>query len=381
LKVKVKSVDNGDFCGHIHELNRQLRMKETISAIGVMSGTSLDGLDIAYCKFSKEQDAWSFSVIQAKCVNYTQEWQERLSTANALSGIGLTALDASFGSFIAQQVLDFLKETDLPTPDIVASHGHTVFHAPAAGYTLQIGSGAHIAAATGITTFNDFRSMDVALGGQGAPLVPVGDAMLFGNYAACLNLGGFSNISFDINGKRMAFDVCPVNIVMNPLAEKVGHRFDRDGALAASGNVLPQLLERLNALSVYHLQPRPSLSREWLETAVLPLIPSDEKMEDVLRTLSEHAAQQIAAVLNTLGGVGEVLVTGGGAYNRFLVQRVQSLSPMTVTVPESILVEFKEALIFAFLGVLRMRGEINVLRSVTGASSDSCSGGVHLGKF
>lgn len=356
-------------------------MKETITAIGIMSGTSLDGLDIAYCQFSQEHGAWSFSISQAKCVNYTQEWQDRLSTAHALSGIGLTALDASFGSFIAQQILAFLKETGLPSPDLVASHGHTVFHAPAAGYTLQIGSGAHIAAATGITTVNDFRSMDVALGGQGAPLVPVGDALLFGSYAACLNLGGFSNISFDSNGKRMAFDVCPVNIVMNPLAEKVGQRFDRDGALAASGNVLPQLLEGLNALPIYHLQPRPSLYREWLEREVLPLIPSEERIEDVLRTLSEHAAQQIAAVLNTLGGAGEVLVTGGGAYNHFLVKRLHSLTSKAIIVPDNTLVEFKEAMIFAFLGVLRMRGEINVLKSVTGATSDSCSGGAHLGKF
>jgi anhydro-N-acetylmuramic acid kinase len=353
-------------------------MKQTTTVIGIMSGTSLDGLDIAYCQFSKEPERWTFSISDAKCVHYSPEWRERFSTAHALSGIELTALDAHFGRFIAQQVNDFLKGTGLPKPDLIASHGHTVFHAPAAGYTLQVGSGAHIAAATGITTVNDFRSMDVALGGQGAPLVPVGDALLFGNYAACLNLGGFSNISFDSHGERTAFDICPVNIVMNPLAEILGQPFDRDGALAASGSIMPQLLEQLNGLSIYHTKKRPSLSREWLEAEVLPLIPSEKRTEDVLRTFAEHSAQQMAIVLNTLSGAREVLLTGGGAYNRFLVERLRSLTPMTIVVPDSIIVEFKEAVIFAFLGVLRMRRETNVLRSVTGAISDSCSGAVHL---
>jgi len=353
-------------------------MKHHYTAIGIMSGTSLDGLDIAYGQFSKESGRWTFSISDAKCLHYSFEWRARLSTAHGLSGKELSAFDAHFGRFIAKQINDFLKGTGLPKPDLIASHGHTVFHAPAAGCTLQVGSGAHIAAATGITTVNDFRSKDVALGGQGAPLVPVGDALLFGNYSACLNLGGFSNISFDRHGERVAFDICPVNIVMNPLAEKLGQPFDRDGTSAASGKILPRFLEQLNALSTYHSNQRPSLSREWLEAEVLPLIPSEERTEDVLRTFAEHSAQQMAAVLNELNGAGEVLLTGGGAYNRFLVERLRSLTPMTIVVPDSIIIEFKEALIFAFLGVLRMQGETNVLRSVTGAVSDSCSGAVHL---
>lgn len=345
-----------------------------------MSGTSLDGVDIAYCAFTEHGGQWEFSIKAAGCVAYDDGWRTRLSTAHLLPGLELTALDADFGRFIAEQVNIFLKEEMLPKPDLLASHGHTVFHAPKRGFTLQIGSGAHIAALTGITTVNDFRSMDVALGGQGAPLVPVGDRLLFGQYAACLNLGGFSNISFEEDGQRMAFDICPVNIVMNPLAERLGHPFDRDGTMASSGNLLPSLLQRLNALEIYRSGKRPSLSREWVETEVLPLIPSEERTQDILRTLSEHAAQQMAAVLNTIG-TGEVLLTGGGANNHFLLDRLRELTSMKLSVPGEGLVGFKEALVFAFLGVLRMRGDVNVLRSVTGAECDSCSGTVHLSVF
>jgi len=356
---------------------RSSEVKQITSALGVMSGTSLDGLDLAYCQFSKDGQ-WSFAIDEAVCIPYSQEWKARLRQAHLLSGKELTTLDADFGQYIGKAITSFLVEKGLAVPDTIASHGHTVFHSPKDSYTLQIGSGAHIAATTGITTVNDFRSMDVALGGQGAPLVPIGDALLFGQYAACLNLGGFSNISFEKDGNRVAFDICPVNISMNPIAEKLGAEYDRDGAFAAEGQILSQLLQDLNALAVYHSKERPSLSREWLEMEVLPSLKDTEKPHDVLRTLSEHAALQMAYVLNAEVGKGEVLVTGGGAYNRFLMERLQQLTDVKVIVPDSVTVEFKEALVFAFLGVLRMRGEVNVLKAVTGSVADSCSGAVHF---
>ena len=352
-------------------------MQNKVTAIGVMSGTSLDGLDLAYCTF-RFDTKWSYHLDAVQCISYSESWKQNLEHAHLLSGKELTALHVAFGIYIGSRVKAFLDEVDLPAPHIIASHGHTVFHAPHHGYTLQIGSGQHIAAVSGITTVNDFRALDVALGGQGAPLVPLGDALLFGHYAACLNLGGFSNISFNAANVRLAFDICPVNIAMNPLAELLGAHFDKDGNFAATGKVLPQLFYKLNSLPIYHTLQRPSLSREWLEKEVLPLLPTEAKPADVLRTLSEHAAQQIAMVLDCHVKEGEVLVTGGGAYNRFLVDRIQQLTKVKVVVPDSKIVEFKEALVFAFLGVLRMRGEVNVLRLVTGASRDSCSGAVHL---
>jgi len=237
-------------------------MKKPMTAIGVMSGTSLDGLDIAYCSFSEQNGVWRYEIAAANCVCYDDHWRDRLSTAHELTGLELTALDTDLGRFIAQQINLFLEERSLPAPDLIASHGHTVFHAPERGYSLQLGCGAQIAVLTGITTVNDFRSMDVALGGQGAPLVPIGDKMLFGQYGACLNLGGFSNISFEKDGERMAMDICPVNIMLNPLAQKLGHTFDRGGALAAQGQLLPELLLNLNALDIYQADKRPSLSRK-----------------------------------------------------------------------------------------------------------------------
>jgi anhydro-N-acetylmuramic acid kinase len=352
-------------------------MSFTKTAIGIMSGTSLDGLDMAYCRFEERSGSWSFRLEATKCVEYSEEWRQRLASAHLLSGLDLTRLDADFGRFIAKQVMLFLREKGLMPPDLLASHGHTVFHAPSDGFTLQIGSGAHILAGTNITTVCDFRALDVALGGQGAPLVPIGDRLLFHDHEACLNLGGFSNISFEKDGQRRAFDICPVNIVLNPLAEKLGRPYDRDGAFAAVGSIHDSLLNGLDGL---YSQQRPSLSREWVEQYLLPIIPADEPVEDKLRTLSEHAARQIAEVLNSEVGNGRVLVTGGGAFNTFLLNRIRELTVVEVVVPEKSIVEFKEALVFALLGVLRTKEQVNTLASVTGARKDSSSGSILVAK-
>mgnify|MGYP001944117196 CR=1 FL=1 len=343
-----------------------------------MSGTSLDGLDLCYVAFTIDQ-SWSFEILGTKCVSYTEHWRETLKNAHTLDRKKLNALSLEFGRFTAEKVLAFLAETDLPSPDIICSHGHTVFHQPEKKITLQIGDGHEIADTTGIKTVSDFRSLDVSLGGQGAPLVPIGDELLFSEHAACLNLGGFSNISFKLDGGRKAFDVCPVNIVLNPLALKLGFEFDKSGELAKSGNLDIELLKKLNALSIYESKNRPSLAREWLEEVFTPLIDEAKvSTEDKLRTLTEHAAVQISKVINYNVKNGSVLVTGGGAKNDFLMERISELSAAEIVVPENEIVEFKEALIFAFLGVLKIRNEINVLNSVTGASRDSCSGVVNI---
>lgn len=348
----------------------------TTTAIGIMSGTSLDGLDLAYCTFTENSGAWHYTMSATRCVPYDDVWKARLSTAHGLAGDELTLLDADFGRYMAVEVMRFLEDQGLPAPELVASHGHTVFHSPERGFTLQIGSGVHLAAGTGITTVFDFRSLDVALGGQGAPLVPLGDHLLFSEYNACLNLGGFSNVSFEQSGLRRAFDICAVNIVLNRLAEREGVAFDRDGAMAASGTVLSDLLHTLNGL--HDGVTRPSLSREWVENGLLTLLPSEAHTSDLLRTVTEYAAHQMAQVINDIGPVGRVLVTGGGAYNTYLMDRMRQMTRMDLVVPDSALVEFKEALVFALLGVLRSQGLVNVLRSVTGASDDSCSGSVVL---
>jgi anhydro-N-acetylmuramic acid kinase len=347
---------------------------ERITAIGIMSGTSLDGLDLCYVEFTFN-GKWDFSIIASDCIRYDEQWASDLGNAHTFSSEKLEVLGKDFGRYTGNQVNAFLKKFGLAKPDMVCSHGHTVFHEPAKKFTLQIGDGQAIAEICGITTVSDFRSLDVSLGGQGAPLVPIGDELLFSSSTACLNLGGFSNISFRENGERRAFDICPVNIILNPLANALGKPFDEDGAMARSGKLDETLLKELNSLPIYSGTERPSLAREWLEHVFVPLVErASSSTQDKLRTVTEHAAQQISMVVNAKAAGGSVLVTGGGAKNGFLMERLSALSNAKIIAPEIEIVDYKEALIFAFLGVLRMRNETNVLRSVTGASRDSSSG-------
>lgn len=348
------------------------------SAIGIMSGTSLDGLDLCYAEFVYD-DIWGFKILETKFIPYDDKWRSSLSNAHGLLQEDLDRLHFDFGDFTASCVNEFLKNSKHPKPDLICSHGHTVFHDPANGVTLQIGDGKTIARETGITCISDFRSEDVALGGQGAPLVPIGDELLFSNYEACLNLGGFSNISFREENERKAFDICPVNITLNPLANLLGKEYDRNGEIARSGSVNQELLDNLNALSLYTTSLRPSLAREWLESDVQPIIESSSApTQDKITTVTEHAAHQIALVINSKAQNGRVLVTGGGAKNEFLVERLRKLSNSEIVVPELEIVDFKEALIFGFLGVLKHHGQVNVLRSVTGAARNSSSGKINI---
>ena len=348
------------------------------SAIGVMSGTSLDGLDLAYCTFVYDQK-WSFEIVCSTCISYDDKWKNALSEAHLLPAEKLLELDNDFGTFIGEQVSAFLSELSIEKTNLICSHGHTVFHDPSNKYTLQIGSGANICSATRIDTVFDFRSLDVSLGGQGAPLVPIGDELLFPEYAACLNLGGFSNISFKVNDTRVAFDVCPVNMALNHLSQKLGHSFDRNGNLAGRGIVNEELLSTLNDLDIYHAALRVSLAREWFEQSFLPVIDGSSISDfDKLRTVVEHVAVRISNASEKNVASGKLLVTGGGAKNSLLMERIKALSNLDIVIPNVEIVDYKEALIFAFLGVLRVNGINNVLRSVTGATTDSCSGIVHL---
>jgi anhydro-N-acetylmuramic acid kinase len=354
-------------------------MTENIyKVIGLMSGTSLDGLDIALCNFFFQDKKWAYTIENMKTVDYNKGWKNKLGTAHKLSSTKLIELDAMFGKFIGKQVSDFIKKNKISGVDLIASHGHTVFHQPEKGFTLQIGSGASIAAITGIKTVCDFRSGDVALGGQGAPLVPVGDELLFAEYDACLNIGGIANISFNRNNKRVAFDICPANTIFNYLASKKGLAYDKGGKLATSGKIHWNLLKKLNSLPFYEDYKSKSLGREWIEKNIFTAADKEKiSLQDKLATVSEHAALQVARVLNHFK-IKNVLVTGGGAYNNDFISRISVYSNSEIVIPDNNTIQFKEALIFAFLGVLRVRGEINCLRNVTGAKRDSIGGAVHL---
>ncbi|RLJ33372.1 anhydro-N-acetylmuramic acid kinase [Chryseobacterium sp. 7] len=340
-------------------------------AIGLMSGTSLDGLDICLAEFEK-QDKWVFQILKAETLPYSKDWENKLRNSIHLSAEDLLALHSEYGFYLGQQIRKFVDQHQLENISLVASHGHTVFHQPNKKFTLQIGDGRAIKLETGLPIIYDFRSQDVLMNGNGAPLVPIGDELLFSNYSACLNLGGFSNISLQSGGKRIAFDIAPVNIVLNYLAQKLDKNFDENGELAEKGKINETLLSKLNALDFYH-QPHPkSLGIEWCNEYIFPALENIQTL-DALATFTEHTAQQIANVINQYT-IKDILVTGGGAYNSFLIEKIRSKTTAEVIIPEKKIIDYKEALIFAFMGVLRMNNEMNVLSSATGSTNDHSSG-------
>lgn len=348
---------------------------KTFYVIGLMSGTSLDGLDLCYVKF--EFPSFHFEIIHAETVSYPEEWISVLKNSIHASGLELTKSDTDYGFYLGQKVNEFIRKYRIKNIDIISSHGHTIFHNPKEKYTLQIGNGSAIFAETNILTVCDFRTQDVALGGQGAPLVPIGDEKLFGGFDACLNLGGFSNISFRKENERIAFDISPFNIVLNHLAEKSGLKYDKDGNLARSGTIDNSFLNELNLLEFYKLTPPKSLGIEFCIKEIFPLIEKSElSNEHLLATFTEHFAQQISAIFNQ-NQLKNVLITGGGAKNRFFIKRLRSMTQTEIVIPEEKIIDFKEALVFALMGVLKLEGEINIYKSVTGAQKNHSSGIVY----
>ena len=352
---------------------------ESYKVLGIMSGTSLDGLDLAYCHFKKGSSGFSFSIDNATTIPYPRGWQDKLSGLVNASALELTEANTNLGTFIGKEAKKFIREHGL-NPELIACHGHTIFHQPQKGFSLQIGSGYQIMVESGVAVVNDFRSLDVALGGQGAPLVPIGDELLFSEYDFCLNLGGIANISANSQGKRIAYDICPANMVLNLIANRKGQAYDAGGAMASQGKLLPEFFTTLNQLDFYKLAAPKSLGYEWVSESVFPLLKEEgHTVEDLLYTFCAHMARQISIALKPLatGKQQSLLITGGGAYNTFFIQLLEkelSALSIDIIVPDNFLVEYKEALIFAFLGVLRLRNEVNCLSSVTGARRDSCSG-------
>ena len=342
-----------------------------------MSGTSLDGLDLCLCNFAQEENAWKYAIIAADTVTYPEDIKTKLAHAQAMSALELVRFHSEYGRYIGQQAKQFINRQDVK-PTLIASHGHTIFHQPNDGFTFQIGSGAHIAIEAGVDTVCDFRTSDVAAGGQGAPLVPIGDRHLFGQYDYCLNLGGFANISYEEQRCRIAYDICPVNYVLNHYTRTLGKDYDNNGELAAQGAVDAALLEALNRLDFYHRQGPKSLGREWVEQNIFPLIESYQlPTADKLSTFCEHIAIQIGRKLSACNT--SMLGTGGGTFNRFLMTRIEAHSKVAIHIPDKLTINFKEALIFAFLGCLYMDKQPNCLASVTGARNDVIGGALYKG--
>jgi anhydro-N-acetylmuramic acid kinase len=350
-------------------------MKESYNVIGVMSGTSLDGVDLAHIVFTDKDYKWSFTIGEVRTIAYSDEWVNRLKAAISYDATELELLNEDYTHLLGNSINAFIADNAIKNIDAVCSHGHTILHQPHNGFTLQIGNRPEIATIVNQKVVCNFRVQDVQLGGQGAPLVPIGDRFLFSDYTYCLNLGGFSNISFEEKGERIAFDICPVNTVLNFYANQLGFDYDAGGAIAQKGAIIESLLDELNRLDYYSQRYPKSLGFEFVKEVVLPMIEKyPATANDKLATFTEHIAVQIAVAVNG-AGKGKLLITGGGAYNVFMINRIKELfTDIVIEVPDDKTIQFKEALIFAFLGVLKLRGEVNVLCSVTGAKRDHSSG-------
>lgn len=354
----------------------QYMIKSKYKVIGVMSGTSLDGLDLAYIEFSFD-NSWSFKIIKAETIGYPNKWGEILKNLVLNSFDELEKIDKDYTIYLASTINDFIKKNKIVELDAICSHGHTALHQPSKKLTYQIGNLSELSKLIEKKVICDFRVQDVELGGQGAPLVPIGDELLFYKYDYCLNLGGFANVSTKVNSARIAYDICPLNIVLNHYAIKLGYNFDENGKIAASGNINSQLLKALNQLEFYKSSPPKSLGLEWVNKTIFPLIGFYHlSIKDVLRTYVEHSAFQIATEVNKTKKAN-VLVTGGGAFNLFLINRIKKFTDNKIILPSRDLIEYKEALIFGLLGVLKLRGENNCLSSVTGAKKDHSSGKIY----
>jgi anhydro-N-acetylmuramic acid kinase len=354
--------------------------------IGLMSGSSLDGLDIAFVHLQENGGKWSYEILHADCYEYDSTWIARLKNAVDLTAMDYQLLHVEYGHYLGTQVNIFIEKNNLHHQvSLISSHGHTTFHLPQKLMTAQLGDGAAIAAETQLPVVTDLRAMDVALGGQGAPIVPIGEKLLLGDYTYFLNLGGIANISANINDSFVAFDVCAANRVLNMLAEEKGFAFDDDGKIAATGNINDELLQKLNEL-VYYKQPYPkSLANDFGIETVFPIIKAASlSVEDAMRTYVEHIVFQIKNAIpgqrSTINS--QLLATGGGAFNSFLIKRLKDVLleiNVEVFIPGENLVKYKEALIMALMGTLRWREEYNVLASVTGAKRNSIGGALWLG--
>ena len=342
------------------------KIKYTV--LGIMSGTSLDGIDLAICTFTKNQE-WEYRIEKSNTLNYPIYWKSKLGTLHTQNKAIVEQTDIQFGQYIGETINTFLNDEQV---DFIASHGHTIFHQPENNYTLQIGCGKTISQTTKITTINNFRNLDVSLNGQGAPLVPVGDLLLFQKHKYCINLGGFANISIKTNEKIIAFDICPANIVLNDICKELRIEYDSNGDISREGKIIETLLQQLNQLDFYIKKAPKSLGREWVEEHIFPILKKN-KPEDLLCTFCEHIAIQIGKFLAD----ESALFTGGGVFNSFLIERITFHCKAKILVPNKELIEFKESLIFAFLGVLKIRSEVNCLKTVTGADRDNCGGVIH----
>jgi anhydro-N-acetylmuramic acid kinase len=359
--------------------------------IGVMTGSSLDGIDLAFTKITVKDGHYAHEILISECVPMPQKWKIRIEQLVMQNAVTYLKTSAFFGHFIGDRIAEFIEKHQLQNQlDFIASHGQTVFHQPENLFTSQIGDGAAIAGKTGFPVVCDFRSIDVALGGQGAPVAPIANKMFYSNYKMFLNLGGIANIAVNVNGKYIAFDVTAVNLALNKIARMKGVEYDHDGNLAANGAVDERLFSEMNSSFYYDKDYPKSLSGGWVSKVMMPTLQRHNiSIEDKLRTIVEHVAHQLNKSLEKIqqkenisfSKSDKMLVTGGGAFNKFMIQRMEEMLPITLVVPDEQTVKFKESVLMALMGVMRVRNEENCLGSVTGAARNAIGGAIYQGHY
>ena len=351
-------------------------MTKDFNVIGVMSGSSLDGIDIAFCRFYEKNNSWGYSIELADTINYSDEWKTFLIDTSNVSIEEFLSRNVKYGKFLGDVINGFIKKYNIKV-DLIGLHGHTIFHNPEKGFSVQLGSGQAVAVATGIPTVSDFRTKDILLGGQGAPLVPIGDALLFSEYDYCVNIGGIANVSFEEGNSRKAFDICPANQLLNYLSLKKNFPYDKGGNLSRKGKFNDTLFKILNNDKYYKLPIPKSLSNEYVKETFIPILDKfDIPVEDKLNTVVKHIAYQIGNSITSKSNGKNILITGGGAHNSYLIESVREMTKLEVIIPEKQIADFKEALIFAFMGLLRKLDKKNCLAAATGAEKNSSTGNI-----
>lgn len=357
--------------------------------LGLMSGSSLDGLDIAFCEFIVEdQKIFSWQLLQADTIPFSEMWQSRLAHLPHQSALVYAQSHVYFGHYMGELVNQFLEKYSIQ-PDFIASHGHTIFHYPEKRMTAQIGDGAALAAVTGCPVISDFRTQDIAINGEGAPLAPTADKHLLSGYDFYLNLGGIANVSCNVNGKFVSFDIGGANQIFDALARLVDLDYDDEGKIASAGKVVNELLSEVNSIDYFAQKYPKSLDNQWVvNNLVKKYMEYPESVENRMRTAVEQLAQQtvqdVIQVIENEGFIKQkytMYPTGGGVFNTFLMQRMQELflekMDLEIVLPEKEIIQFKEAILMGLLGVLRMENIPNCMSSVTGAKRDTIGGAVY----
>ena len=347
--------------------------------IGLMSGTSIDGVDLVYVNFFFNK-YWSFKILKFKTYDYDKDWQNILKNLIDKDQNSIKLIDKNYTKLLSKYILRFIEEFSIKKIDFVSSHGHTALHDPSNSITYQIGNLKELTNYTGLKVICDFRVEDIKLGGQGAPLVPVGEKYIFPEYDTLINIGGFANITIKSNNNLIAYDICPVNIVFNHLSNLINLKYDDKGKISSSGKINLELFNHLQSIDYYKQVSPKSLGVEWVKEVIFPIINNflEIPVEDLLNTFSKHFAFQIA---NNIKSSNKTLITGGGAYNDYLIQNIIDLTESEIIIPSSEIIEYKEALIFGFLGVLKDLNINNCYSSVTGAIKDHCSGNIFIPKI